>query len=188
MLASQVRFWVDRTRNQILACVHLYMLLQNWMRMTVLRHSVFLTCLTGILKLPDAKRIVRLFRRRRPIQIGLKGLRSLRDRFTRVKSSSEMCRDCSFRLPSPFSESTIVVSPVPAFVFLSSVVVELDVEICFNRAFRAFWYRRLRSLRYVSRKRRNERQLTPAKIVRNQNTARQPKAVVNAPPRIGPSD
>ena len=48
MLASQVRFWVDHTRNQILACVRLYMLLQNWMRMTVLRHSVFLTCLPEI--------------------------------------------------------------------------------------------------------------------------------------------
>ena len=43
-------------------------------------------------------------------------------------------------------------------------------------------------MRYVSRKRRKERQLILAKIVRNQNIARQPKAVVNAPPRMGPSD
>ena len=40
------------------------------------------TCSKKLVNLPDAKRIVRLFMRRRPSQIGLKGLRSLRDRLT----------------------------------------------------------------------------------------------------------
>ena len=142
------------------------------------------------LHLPEVLKIVRLSQRQRQSQTSLEGLRSIKDRLTCARLSSELCRDGSFQSPSPFSESTTIVSPVwsPVLVSPSLVIVEVNVGRCFNRAFRAFWYRRLRSLRYVSQKRRKERQLIPAKIVRNQNIARQPKAVVNAPPRMGPSD
>src|ERR1700691_1409510 len=119
--------------------------------------------------LPEGRRIIKLFHRRRTSNRGGNGLTSVRESLVSVRGGGFIAC-CAKVLSSVWTRPE---SSSELFAIIGWLAIWFRSWV---RLFSTIWYMELRSWRKVSLKNnRKERKLRSANITRNQNTARQLK-------------